>query len=320
VFASTTNASGEIAPEQPIAAYTNPVRAKDCPDPGVLRVDRSGMTTYFMACTSANFGILESKDLVHWADTGGAILPSGRAPWSANGGRNWAPEIHEVGNRYVAYFTAANANDKLAIGVAWADAPTGPYSVAPKPLVDDPNPGVIDATFFRDDDGRQYLYWKRDGNAVGARTPILVRELTADGLGFVQGSTATEVLNNDEASFEGPLVEAPYVIKRGGAYYMFYSANAYDDRYRTAVARASSPKGPFLKRALPLLSNNAKFRGPGHGSIVRFKSSDMFVYHAWVANNPDAGRQLLIDPIVWEDGWPRIGDGTPSLIPQPLPN
>ncbi len=249
MFASTTNASGEIAPEQPIAAYTNPVRAKDCPDPGVLRVDRSGMTTYFMACTSANFGILESKDLVHWADTGG-----------------------------------------------------------------------IDATFFRDDDGRQYLYWKRDGNAVGARTPILVRELTADGLGFVQGSTATEVLNNDEASFEGPLVEAPYVIKRGGAYYMFYSANAYDDRYRTAVARASSPKGPFLKRALPLLSNNAKFRGPGHGSIVRFKSSDMFVYHAWVANNPDAGRQLLIDPIVWEDGWPRIGDGTPSLIPQPLPN
>ena len=193
--------------------------------------------------------IRSSDDLVTWVATGKALLPSGKASWSANGARNWAPEIHKVGTNYVAYYTAADAADRLAIGATSASSPLGPWVDRGSPLVTDAM-GAIDATFFEDDDGKRYLYWKVDGNATGRATPILVRELAATGLAFAAGSTATTVLTNQSNTFEGGVVEAPWVVKRSGFYYLFYSANVYDDRYRTSVARASSPRGPFTKRCL----------------------------------------------------------------------
>jgi GH43 family beta-xylosidase len=304
----------------PAPPYTNPVRANDCPDPGVLRVSDN---EYYMACTGGPFTIFRSRDLVRWVDTGKSIIPSGKAPWSANGGRNWAPELHSVGGKYVAYFTAVNAADKLAIGVAYASEPSGPYTVTAAPLVDDPTPGVIDATFFRDDDGKQYLYWKRDGNQMGKATPIFVRQLSPDGLSFAAGSSATEVLTNDPASWEGGVVEAPWVVKHGSEYFMIYSGNVYDERYRTGVAKAPSPRGPFTKKGTPILVNNSKFLGPGHGSVIPTRGTDFFVYHAWINNGagkPAAGgRQVLLDAIAWEGGWPKVANGSPSFTAQPYP-
>ncbi|MBI2395206.1 MAG: family 43 glycosylhydrolase [Deltaproteobacteria bacterium] len=316
-------AKARSAARAPAPPYVNPVYAKDCPDPGVLRVEEEGRAAYYMSCTGGVFRVYRSRDLVRWAATSGAILPAGKAPWSANGGRNWAPELHAVGGKYVAYFTAVNAADKLAIGAASATSPVGPWTVSAAPLVDDPTPGVIDATFFRDDDGKQYLYWKRDGNAIGKPTPIFVRELRADGLGFAAGSAATQVLTNDPGSWEGGVVEAPWVVRRGGNVYMFYSGNVYDRRYRTGVARAGSPKGPFTKLGAPILANNAGFLGPGHGSVVRAHDADFFVYHAWINDGSGSpapgGRQVLVDAITWAGGWPKIADGTPSIAPQPWP-
>lgn len=138
---------------------------------------------------------------MRWVDTGSSILPSGKAPWSANRERNWAPEIHRVGSRFVAYFTAVNANDALAIGVASADTPRGPWTVESTPLVDDPTPGVIDATAFEDDDGRLraqggdvfvYHAWTNDGSgrpAPGGRR-VLVDAITwKDGWPEIAGPT-----------------------------------------------------------------------------------------------------------------------------------
>lgn len=312
-------ATAPSAGRAPAPPYVNPVKPEDCPDPGVIRVDN----VYYMACTGGPFTIFRSRDLVRWFNTGAAIIPSGKAPWSANGFRNWAPEIHKVGSRFVAYFTAVNGGDKLAIGAAYADAPTGPYTVTAAPLVDDPTPGVIDATYFRDDDGKHYLYWKRDGNQNGQATPMFVRELRDDGLGFAAGSTATQVLTNDRTTWEGGVVEAPWLVKNGSFYYLFYSGNVYDQRYRTGVARASSPRGPFTKLAGTLLTNNAKFVGPGHGSVVTAHGESYFVYHAWLNNGSGGtaagGRRVLVDRIAWEGGWPKIADGSPSFTPQPWP-
>lgn len=248
------------------ASYANPVVPFDCPDPGILAAGGSE-PRYYMVCTGGRFTIRRSADLVTWETTDAAILPEGKASWSANGRRNWAPELHRVGPRTVAYFTAASAEDRLAIGVASADDPLGPYEVAAAPLVEDPR-GVIDATYFRDGDGRHYLFYKIDGNAQGGATPIYARELAADGLAFKAGSRAVEVLSNDPASWEGGVVEAPWVVKRGGRYYIFYSGNVYDQRYRTGVARAESVLGPYAKRGAPLLANDADWVGPGHGSVV----------------------------------------------------
>ena len=299
--------------------YTNPVFDANCPDPGVVGAN----DRYYMVCTGGRFAIRSSPDLVLWSGTGKQIMPSGVAPWSANGGRNWAPEIHQVGAKYVAYFTAVNGNDVLSIGAASADAPTGPYTDRGSPLVQHAQ-GVIDASYFKDTDGKHYLLYKIDGNSVGAATPMYLRELAPDGLSFKAGSTAVELLRNAPATWEGGVVEAPWLIKRDDTYYLFYSGNVYDHRYRTGVARASRVGGPYTKRGAPILANNSRWVGPGHGSVVTAGDDLYFVYHAWAAaadgTAAAGGRRVLVDKITWgSDGWPRISNGTPSTTLQPWP-
>jgi beta-xylosidase len=293
--------------------YVNPAVGFNCPDPGVLNDDGR----FYMVCTGGRFPIRVSDNLILWEDTGAAILPGGSAAWSANGKRNWAPEIHRVGDRYVAYFTAVNGADVLSIGAAWADSPLGPYTDRGGPLVEDPQ-GVIDATYFRDPgDGAHYLLYKIDGNAHGQPTPILIRKLAADGLSFA--GAPVEILRNDSGSWEGGVVEAPWLVKRNGTYYLFYSGNVYDGRYRTGVARADSLVGPYQKHGAPILANDDTWMGPGHGSVVSVNGGDLFVYHAWRVSD-GKGRFVLVDLIDWVDGWPTINDGTPSddYMPWPL--
>ena len=316
-FTTTNEPSGLPGPRPPFA---NPAIPFNCPDPGVL--DAGG--AFYAACTGGRLPIRTSRDLVTWKDVpGAAILPGGKPSWAANGGRNWAPEIHRAGSTFLAYYTSVNAENVLSVGVATAPAPSGPWTDKGSPLVEDAK-GVIDATFFEDDDGSRWLFYKIDGNAHGQPTPIHVRRLAADGLSFAAGSTPKQVLTNDPGTWEGGVVEAPWVVKRDGRYFMFYSGNVYDHRYRTGVARATSLTGTWEKKGGPILTNNDAWVGPGHGSVVRVGDADWFVYHAW-QNAGDGtavranGRMVLLDRIVWKDGWPSIGKGSPTVGVQPAP-
>ncbi len=315
----TTGVAANLAP--PKSPYLNPVVARDCPDPGVAYDEET--RAFYAICTGGKFHVRRSYDLVFWEDTGADVLPSGKPAWAANGGRNWAPEIHKVGDKWVVYYTSVNGNNNLCIGAASADSPTGPYVDRGSPLVEH-SQGVIDANYFKDDNGKHYLSYKIDGNAHGQPTPIYIRELAADGLSFKSGSTQREILRNNAGTWEGGVVEAQWMVKRGDTYYLFYSGNVYNYRYRTGVARASSPTGPFTKLGPPILTNNSKWVGPGHGSVVTVGDTDYFVYHAWHndgsgTNDGSQGRNILVDKITWSDGWPKIANGSPSTTRQPAP-
>ncbi|HEU5061413.1 MAG TPA: family 43 glycosylhydrolase, partial [Kofleriaceae bacterium] len=312
-------ASGGEAPKPP---YINPVVPFDCPDPGVVEVRGGG---FAMVCTGGRFPVRRSADLVLWEDSGAAVLPDGKPAWAANGFRNWAPEIHRVGGGYVAYYTSVNGADVLSVGAASAPDPFGTWTDRGAPLVE-AAVGVIDASHFEDGDGKHYLLYKIDGNSQGQPTPIYLRELAADGLSFAAGSQPVELLRNDPSSWEGGVVEAPWLVRRRGTYYLFYSGNVYDHRYRTGVARSAALAGPYEKLGPPILGNNERWVGPGHGSIVALGDGDYFVYHAWPAapggvHDQAAGRHVLVDRIEWgADGWPHIHDGTPSRTLQAWPD
>ena len=321
--APPVDAKGAVL-DGPRPTFENPATPFDCPDPGVLAVASGGHPLFAMVCTGGKLPVRLSDDLVTWRSSGGFLLPDGKASWSANGGRNWAPEVHRVGAQYVAYYTAVNASNVLSIGCTHAAALEGPYTDCGGPLVQNAV-GVIDATFFEDTNGKKYLYYKIDGNSVGQRTPIYARQLAADGLSFAAGSSAIEVLNNDASTWEGGVVEAPWVVKHGADYLLFYSGNVYDDRYRTGVARAQSPTGPFTKKGMPVLGNNSSWVGPGHGSVVSVHGRDYFFHHAWPAlpngkNDTAKGRYGLVAPIAWgADGWPVLGNGSSVTTPMGWP-
>src|SRR5262249_51070772 len=185
-LAPAATPSGLPGPKPP---YTNPVTPFNCPDPGVLATTATNGPLYAMVCTGGTFPIRTSRSLVTWTNSGNALLPAGKRPWAANGNRNWAPEIHAIGNDFVAYFTSVNASNVLSVGAVHTTNLLGTYVDRGGPLVQD-SEGAIDPTFFEDSDGTRWLLYKIDGNAHGLPTPIFLRQLTSDGLSFAPGSSA----------------------------------------------------------------------------------------------------------------------------------
>lgn len=157
-------------------------------DPAMLKTDEG----YWLTATSNDaadaFPVLHSHDLKSWTHEG-FVFPEGQAPaWTAQGhrvGDFWAPEMARVGEEYWLVYTARQRNNALAIGLAKAPHPTGPWRDLGHPLLsahavnttgmaDDPHQpvlsgGVIDSHIFIDANGERYLFWKRDTNGVWPR-------------------------------------------------------------------------------------------------------------------------------------------------------
>ena len=150
-------------------------------DPAVLKVDDGWMLTATSNDALDAFPILHSRDLEHW-DHHGFVFPEGTAPaWARHGRRTgdfWAPEIAKVGDEYWLVYTARDQSGALAIGLARATSPFGPWSDNGSPIVTGgkvltpggpASGGVIDSHIFVDDDGTPLLFWKNDTNGLWPR-------------------------------------------------------------------------------------------------------------------------------------------------------
>jgi beta-xylosidase len=131
------------------------------------------------------------------------------------------------------------------------------------------------------------------------------------------------VLITNDQTWEGPLVEGPWLFAHAGMFYLFYSGNTYgNSRYAVGVARASSPLGPYTKAAAPIVTTGGAWVGPGHCSVVDTPAGETYmIYHAWPighVNGPGDVRLPLVDRVVWRDGWPVV-PGAPSSGTRPLP-
>ncbi|NJC39841.1 hypothetical protein GGQ87_000099 [Brevundimonas alba] len=138
-------------------------------DPAVTRVDApDGSTRWWLYVTSNDapdaFPILSSDDLEYWRPEG-FVFPEGAAPeWTRTGANHadfWAPEMHRVGEEYWVCFAARERTGALAIGMARASHPAGPFTAGDAPLL---SGGVIDPHIVMDPDGEPFLVWKEDAN------------------------------------------------------------------------------------------------------------------------------------------------------------
>jgi xylan 1,4-beta-xylosidase len=300
------------------AANENPVLRGDYPDPSVIRVGRDYWATATTSQWAPIFPLLHSTDLVSWRLTGSVF----QSPPSWSAGSYWAPEISQDAGRFFVYYTARRKDGPLCVAVADAGSPQGPYTDR-GPLVCQ-DVGSIDAAAVTDENGRRYLVWKEDGNSQKRPTPLWAQPLSPDGTALT--GEKQEILRN-EAPWEAHLVEGPFILRRAGYFYMFYSADACCGRrcnYKLGVARSRKLLGPWERSERnPILAGNEHWKCPGHGSIVDGPAGRTFLlYHAYHPSDFEfVGRQGLLDEVTWgADDWPAINEGRGPSQALPLPS
>jgi GH43 family beta-xylosidase len=123
------------------------------------------------------------------------------------------------------------------------------------------------------------------------------------------------------AVYDWHTLEAPFVVKRMGRYWCFYSGGPWTtDGYGVSYAVADSPLGPFVEPPTDgpalLRTRPGALSGPGHNSVVVGPDgADYIVYHAW---DPGFGaRRMCIDRLEWTIDGPRTSG--PTIEPQPVP-
>lgn len=279
-----------------------------------------------------NVPMARSTDLVHWSFVGDPATGKQRdalpmlGSW-ARTGFTWAPEVLQVGSKYILYYTASAVKQNAqCIGAAVANDPYGPFvDNHAEPIVCQTRlGGSIDPDAFRDVDGNLYLYFKNDGNRVHAPTSLWGQPLSADGL-QVTGQP-TELLK-DNQGWEDRVVEAPTMVRSPTGYDLFFSGGFFGwnpeegglSPYAIGYATCAGPLGPCTPAAgNPILhSFNDRdagcLSGPGHQSIFSVGARTFMSFHAWAATSAcrkqDDKREFYIAPLFWKDGKPVIGEG-----------
>ena len=310
--------------------YANPV-AGSVADPSVVDAG-DGRRDYYLYASGALFPIWRSPDLVHWTNVGTAFTE--RPAWTVQTGdwHPWAPAAVRrpapcpgatAPSCFVLYYTALHGTvtpRSHCVGVAVSSFPGGPFtdlgplaaedgggdaSGRPIGCGDGAGHGNIDPAPFVDADGRAYLYVstdrRRDESGAGVLEPTISVIPLSDDLLHAAGPR-TPLLKGGggwERSGGRPIVENPWVERRGSRYYLFYSGGDWRGAYGMGYATASSPTGPFVKAsANPILRETESVRSPGGGMLVRGPSGgDWLVYHARTRAY-DQPRTLRIDPVV----------------------
>ncbi len=307
--------------------YRNPV-APSTPDPMVLDVGQNH-SEYYAFSTGGGFPIRHSRDLVRWEPVGRAM--QSRPSWAVQTGdyHPWAPSVIEraspcPGPCFVLFYVSLHADltpPTNCIGVATSEAPGGPYTdLGPledearsrdshgRPLGcgDDLGYSNIDPAPYVDSDGKAYLYLSTTNRCdplSGACTPdreIAVLDLSANLLTAI--GPRKPVLLADRGGWEeapfAPVVENPWMVKRGSTYFLLYSGGNYEGSYGMGYATAGTPTGPFAKAAEnPFLRELGPALSVGGGMLVTGPlGGDWLVYHGREASRVDP-RTLRIDPV-----------------------
>ncbi|KAI9828000.1 MAG: hypothetical protein M1819_006843 [Sarea resinae] len=262
------------------------------PDPSILQV---GSTWYAFGTNSngINVQIATSEDFKTWTVLKGQDALPKTGEWS-NGYNVWAPDVIQLSDdSFVLYYTAGSTQNPglHCVGAATASTPTGPYTPASASLACPLSQGgAIDPAPFRDADDTLYVVYKIDGNSIGhgglcsntiepiVSTPLMLQPLSADGV--TPNGPAVEIL--DRGAADGPLVEAPSLIRTAsGNYVLFFSSSCFATSFYDVSFAVSTNGiyGPYVKSSSPLLLTGM-FGLNGPGGATAWTDGSHFVFHA----------------------------------------
>jgi arabinoxylan arabinofuranohydrolase len=255
--------------------------------------DSDNATNYLMRDSSA--------DMVNWTDHG-IVLATSSISWSTSRDANASQVVYRNGKFY--YYISTTASGGVAVGVAVAGSPTGPFrDTLGRPLITAAQMtgcGAthswrgLDPTAFVDDDGQAYLYW---GNNV-----LYWVRLNAD---MISTSGSISCLPQDNPAFGPDFEEAPWFCKRNGLYYLIF-ASVFPETIDHSTS--PGPTGPWTYRSR-IMATDPYGSTTIHPGVVDFGGNSYFFYHN--ASLPGGGsykRSVCIEQFTYN------GNGTIPAI------
>lgn len=248
--------------------YVNNLKDVPLADPHVY-VENG--TYYIVGTSDRDNNVIDAystKDFVTYKKHLAVYDPATFDGWEADKAEIFAPELYCFDGVYYMYYSAEDDEEIRRNSVVVADNPLGPYRPLQNDKVDGLNSpifldknerfGVLDITVFVDDDKQMYMYYSVATNenqhivGVKLKSPYeadwdtyttLVIPGALSSTNSILKPLSWEMLRDGK-----PIVEAPYIIKSNGKYYMTYSVNGcWDKYYNVCYAVSDSPLGNFEK-------------------------------------------------------------------------
>jgi arabinan endo-1,5-alpha-L-arabinosidase len=278
-------------------------------DPAMIR---GANGAYIVVSTGNGLPIRTSTDRVAFRRIG-SVWPGG-APWTHpfTGGSNtlWAPDISFQNGRYYLYYSAStfgSRNSAIFLATSPTAAPgtwTNLGIVAQTSNANDYN--AIDPNLIVDAAG---AWWLTFGSFWTGIKMIRIDPATGK-----QSTTDRTLYSLARRPNAGGAVEAPFIVRQGGFYYLFVSfdlcCRGTSSTYRVMVGRSTSITGPYTDRAgvaltsgggTEILAAHGGVVGPGHQAVLRDTDNWLLIYHYYTS----VGSRLGINFLDWSDGWPR---------------
>ncbi len=273
-----------------IASAQNPVvQTNFTPDPAPMVYkdkvymyagdDIPGFDFYYMT----KWRVYSSSDMANWTDHG---VPISLESFSWARDRAWAAQCIERNGKFYWYICAQTVNNDMAIGVAVADSPTGPFKDAlGKPLVSNGSWSNIDPTVFIDDDGQAYMYWgngklyyvKLNKDMVSYSGEIVEVPQSVEAFGGLRRPGRPEEVLQKAEQYKDVFVEGPWLFKRNSKYYLMY-AGMTNGTECLSYSMSDTPIGPWKYQG-KIMTDQPTNSFTNHGGIIDFKGKSYLFYH-----------------------------------------
>jgi arabinan endo-1,5-alpha-L-arabinosidase len=287
--------------------------------------------TYYLFCTGMGISVFSSKNMKDW--TAEKPVFNSAPGWAVDAipgfkGHIWAPDISEHnGTFYLYYSVSAFGKNTSCIGLAtnetlnpadpkfkWVDHGKVIQSIPGRDLWN-----AIDPNLVVDDDNHPWLVFGSFWSGMKLVKLNDNRKEISEPQEWYTVSKRPRAFNVGDVDPGPGAVEAPFIFKKDGYYYLFVSfdfcCRGKESTYKVVVGRSEKIQGPYLDKAGVRMDNNGgtlvregndKWAGVGHNSVYHFDGKDFLIYHGY--DIADGGKpKLIVNELKWDSsGWPVV--------------
>lgn len=277
--------------------YRNPIIYADYSDPDVIRVGNDFYMTASSFNCSPGLPILHSKDLINWEIVNYALkrnIPEDVFNVPQHGKGVWAPCIRFHNGEFYIFWGDPDYGVYLV-------KTTDPFGKWEDPILVLAGKGIIDSSPLWDDDGKVWLITAWAASRSGINSLLTVWPLNSEG---------TKVIGEGKHVYDGHggnhTIEGPKLYKKDGYYYIFAPAGGVTNGWQLAL-RSKDIYGPYEEKIV-LAQGNTITNGPHQGAWVETQTGESWFMH--FQDKGAYGRILHLEPMIWKNGWPAIGEDT----------